>query len=293
MNQGQNTPSAQRPINPDAFEARLRSAAQALPYPPTPDLHSRAWRLPASFPRPVRAWAAVLGILLIVLGALAFSVPTVRAAVAAWLRVGAVQIFLASPTPTAAPTWTAAPEWTAPAKLPLTQSPSGENAALPTTIFTPQPTETPLQSVLDLGGAVSLEQARRQAGFPIALPASPADLGQPQAVFYQLMGGPVVVLAWTDPRDPAQARLVLSETEVRNIIFQKMLVTEVSQTRVNDQPAVWVAGPYLLVSGSGETATTRLIQGGHTLLWTEGNVTYRLETHQPLDEAVQTAESLR
>ena len=32
---------------------------------------------------------------------------------------------------------------------------------------------------------------------------------------------------------------------------------------------------------------------GHVLIWAEGNMTYRLETNQSLEEAIKTAESLR
>jgi hypothetical protein len=32
---------------------------------------------------------------------------------------------------------------------------------------------------------------------------------------------------------------------------------------------------------------------GHVLIWTEGEITYRLETDMPLEEAVRVAESLR
>ena len=51
-------------------------------------------------------------------------------------------------------------------------------------------------------------------------------------------------------------------------------------------------GPYIVETKSGEYVQRRLVTG-HALIWTEGNVTYRLETSLSLPEAVRVAESLR
>ncbi len=82
--------------------------------------------------------------------------------------------------------------------------------------------------------------------------------------------------------------MLLSETSAQNIIFQKIAPQSVENIRVNGQTALWVDAPYLLITGIQDEATmTRLVENGHTLIWTEGQLTYRLET------AIHIAESLR
>jgi hypothetical protein len=62
---------------------------------------------------------------------------------------------------------------------------------------------------------------------------------------------------------------------------------------VNGQPARWVDAPYFLIAGSGNAAITRLVAEGNTLVWTEGKMTYRLETALDLATAIRIAESLK
>jgi hypothetical protein len=88
-------------------------------------------------------------------------------------------------------------------------------------------------------------------------------------------------------------RLSLSETLGDGIMFQKIDPKTVEDTTVNGRPALWVDSPYLLVTGSGDTSMTRLVEDGHTLIWTEGNRTYRLETTLGLDEARRVAEGMK
>ncbi len=258
----------------EPLEERLHAAGRAFVYPPTPQV-SLAVSRRLSVPRrhPARR-LALAGLLLALLLAAVFSVPPVRAAVLDWIHLGAVRIFLVQPSSTPLPT-------------PLPGTPTAAVTA------TPAPTLTPLPSVLDLSGETSLADAQAQAGFPILLPAAPADLGQPQHVFFQDMGGPVVVLVWMQPASPESVRLVLSETSSDNIIFQKLIPKSVQDTQVNGQAALWVDAPYLLVTGSGQTTSTRLIIDGHTLVWTSGKFTFRLETGSDLATAVRVAEFLQ
>jgi hypothetical protein len=257
-----------------AFEIRLRSAAQAFPYPPAPDV-SQAVRqrlFSRQQARPVRVRLAIAAIVLALIAAGLLAVPPVRAAILNWIRVGAVQIWFGPPSPT--PTATARPG--------------------PTATFAPTdlPTPTPLSSILDLSGETSLDNARKLAGYKVDLPAFPTDLGLPQHVYFQDLGGPVVVLVWMEPDQPQSVRLVLSETDAHNIVFQKYDPVSVQHTQVNGQSAAWVDAPYMLLSGSGDSAFTRIIKQGHTLIWTAGRMTYRLETNMDLTTALRIAESL-
>jgi hypothetical protein len=68
----------------------------------------------------------------------------------------------------------------------------------------------------------------------------------------------------------------------------------VEETTVNGRPALWTEGPYLLQfrrDGHTVTEVQRLVEG-HVLIWAEGEITYRLESDLPLEEAVRIAESL-
>lgn len=259
-----------QPTDP-RWEARVHTIARRFAYPPTPALadavQQRLTEPAARFSqrqwlRPVLAFGLVLALL--IAGLLA--VPPVRAAIAEWLQIGAVRIWLVTPTP---------------APLPLPPAPS------------PQPTPTLLPTLFDLAGATTLAAAQQQVDFPVRLPTYPADLGAPDGVYYQDLGGPALVLVWLDPAQPTRARLslhILGPT----VFAEKGNVGRVEQTTVNGQPALWTEGPYLLAYRRGNAIDwdiQRLVEG-HVLLWTADQLTYRLETSTSLAEAVRIAESL-
>lgn len=272
----------------EQWSNRLAAVARALPYPPTPNLAAAVLprtrqlavaplRSGPTAPAPVRprlAGAAV-GLLALLLALLA--VPAVRAGVVEFLQLGAVRILL-GPAPTA----TASPA-----------APTATGARLATA--TPRPSPTPLSSLLALRGQTTLDQARRQVGFPIRLPAYPADLGEPDAVFVQDLDGSAVVLVWLDPDDPARVDLSLHLLTNETIAFKNLrdgpAAAEIQPATVNGQPAVWVTGEYILQMQGGDFNVFRLIDG-RVLIWTEGQLTYRLETDLPLEDAVRIAESL-
>lgn len=166
-------------------------------------------------------------------------------------------------------------------------------AARPTASVSPHasPTPTPLPSVLDLAGRTTLAQARSQVKFPVRLPAYPADLGEPDYVFVQDLDGAAVVLAWVDHDHPDSVRLSLSELS-SGIYVYKFTSAPVAVTSVHGQRALWTTGPYMLQMQDGTYEQWRFVTG-HALIWTEGTITYRLETTVSLDEAVRIAGSLQ
>lgn len=257
------------------WEDRVQSVARTFVYPPTPDLAGAVQRRlaePRSTVGTLRllrpAWAILLAVVILLAGLLA--VPPVRAAIHAWLQIGAVRIWLVEPTPTA------------PISAPVRPS-----------VPTLRPAPTPLTSLFALAGATTLADAQSKAGFPLRLPTYPADLGAPDGVFLQDLGGPAVVLVWLDAAQPKRARLSLHILGP-NTFAEKGNSTRLEQTTVNGQPAFWTEGPYMLAYRSGTRADLdirRLIEG-HVLIWHEGDLTYRLETDLPLPEAVRIAESL-
>ncbi len=266
-----------RTLEPDPIfvadlEARLQAQAQQTPPPsgggaglgdggpPRRILHLRAiaWRRPPHW----QAWATVAALLLVSLLVLA---PPVQARLRDILRIGSVRIGWTQPTPT-------------------------RHAS---------PTPTPLPSILDLAGQTTLAQAKQQAGFTIRLPTYPSDLGPPDRVFLQQTDeygppGTMVVLVWLDPVHPSRVRLSLFELS-NNVFFYKMAPQAVQETTVNGQRALWTTGPYYVEIQEGDQTTyeQRMLVTGHSLLWTDGAITYRLETDLSLQEAVRIAESLR
>src|SRR5262249_32365160 len=148
-----------------------------------------AWRrrgqgLASGLPRRWPAWVAAALLLLTAL----LLVPPVQAAVQAVIQIGVDHIFR-----------------TPPAHTPTSRT----------------PTPTPLASVLDRAGETTLAQAQTQVRFPIRLPAYPEDLGAPQRVFLQDLGGAAVVLVWLDPQHPGMASMSLHELS-HGAIVEKM-----------------------------------------------------------------------
>ncbi|MGE5463369.1 MAG: hypothetical protein ACM3PS_08435 [Syntrophothermus sp.] len=264
------------------LEARLRQVVAILPYPETPDLAGRERQRLAGLSRTAPArrlnrLAVGLVVLFMVL-AVALLVSPVRARVLDWIRIGSVRIFFTQPTATQ--------------PVP-TQTPARTGTSVPRMTPTPHPTPTFLQSVLNLGGETTLAKAQEQAGFPIELPASPPDLSSPDHVYLQEMNGPVVVLVWMDPNQPEKVRMSLSEAPSDRLIFEKYAPKSVQDTQVGGHAAVWMDGEYILIMRNGDTTLTRLITQGHTLIWTTGEMTYRLETDADLETAIRIAESIQ
>lgn len=243
------------------LDAQLQArAAQVLPTAERPAGGVRRnGRVPRRLRGLMRIWPPLAAMLFLAL-LLTVLAPPIRAGVQEALRIGAVRVGLIQPT-----------------------APSHAS-----------PTPTPLPSVLDLAGETTLARARAAAGFPVRLPAYPPDLGPPDRVYLQHLDGPMVVLVWLDHAHPAQVRLSLHELASGAFVY-KFPPQTITETSVHGQRALWAEGPYLIEVQQGDqvrTETRRLITG-HVLIWTEGSVTYRLETALSLTEAVRIAESLR
>lgn len=276
------------PLNQGSNE-RLQEIASQFPFPPTPDVaRSVIDRLESrsrSGGRLRSAW--VFSAILVLLLAILFAVPSVRAEIIRFFQVGVVRIFPASATQTAIPSLP---------QTPLTATP----ASLSQSTRTPGPTVTPYTSqsepiysitTSDLAGETTLEAARDSLPFPIKLPTYPSDLGAPDRVFLQ-ENGQMVILVWTDPDNSESARLSLHEIAKGNIMVSKYQPIVVQETQVHGQYAVWAVGPYMVQLTSGSYAFRRTVEG-NTLIWEENEITYRLETDLSLEEAVKIGESLK
>lgn len=247
----------------EQLEGRLELAGRTFVYPPTPDFVAPT-SVRRQRPAP-KLWLMRAALVLLALLVGAAAIPPVRAAVIAFLRIGAVEI-----SPQLAP-------------------PLVPTAATTATTTMDEPAE-----LRGFVGATTLAAAQRAAGYPIRLPHYPAELGPPDNVYLQDLGGPVVVLAWRDPAASAHVLFALHQLPP-NTFAQKFQPEVIEQALVHGQAAIWTQGPYPILfrdAAGQEMIQTRRLVAQHALIWAEGDMTYRIETALPLEEAIKIAESL-
>jgi len=258
------------------FETRMRSIAQRMKYPHTPDIAGRVMpRIAlATKPRFISRRATWSLTLIVVLLFSLLLIPPVRAAVIEFIQIGIVRIF---PRPTETPNaaiQTATPQPFAP----ITSTPNATDDLLP---------------LLDqLAGRTTLAEAQTRVTYQILLPTYPPNLGAPDLVFVQDAGGAMTVLVWLDPNDTKKVLMSLHFIPQGSWAIDKGFPVNVWETTINGQRAYWGEGPYPLRMYNGDLEFTRLIEG-HVLIWATDDVTYRIETDLTLQEAIKVAESLQ
>lgn len=263
-------------LEQELFEKRVISIAMGLDYPRTPDIAGSVMtRLrPSSRPRFIsRRLSWSLTIILILFSSLML-IPSARAAIIEFIQIGIVRIFGAESTP----------------PVPVEEIPS---TMIPLTA-TPGAASPPLIPVLEnLAGEMTLEEAQQALDFPVLLPSYPPDLGHPDNIFVQDANGEMAILVWLDLRQqPGRVLMSLHFIPAGSWAIDKVKPTLIQETNVNGERAIWTVGPYPLRLYNGDIEFMRLING-HVLIWAEGDITYRLETSLPLEEAVRIAESLQ
>ena len=263
-------------MNMMEFEKRLHSIASEMDYPSTPDIAgSVAPRLrPSARPRfASRKLAWSLTIIFVLISSLML-IPPARAAIIEFIQIGIVRIF---PQPTQSPvdtTSTVSPEIITPSTA------------------TPESVSPLLIPFLDqIAGETNLANALQDAPYSILLPTYPPDLGQPDHVFLQDTDGVMTVLVWVDPAQPEHVTMSLHFIPAGHWAINKFGPAIIQETEVSGQDAIWGEGPYPMIMSNGRIRVERLIEG-HVLIWADGDITYRLETDLPLDEAIKIAESL-
>lgn len=273
------------------FETQMRSIAQRINYPHTPDIAGRVMSRLRRFPSPTgrgvrgegrsrfisKGWAWSLTLIVVLLFSLML-IPPVRAAVLEFIQIGIVRIF---PRPTDTP----------PLETPRTATPQ---SFAPVTATPYLESSTLLVDLSRLAGEKTLPQAQSLVSsyYPILLPTYPRDVGEPDRVFVQDADGAMTILVWFDPNDPEKVMLSLHIIPEGSWAIRKTEPVTIQETLVNGQRAVWAVGPYPLRYSNGDIDFTRLIDG-HVLIWTDGNVTYRLESNLSMEEAIKVAESLQ
>lgn len=269
------------------FDTQVRAIAGRMQYPRTPDIAgSVTARLrPATHPRfNAKAVAWSLTILLVLCSSLML-IPPARAAIIEFIQIGIVRIFPRSMEPTPESTHTPTPASSTP-------MPGIPSSIVPRTA-TAAPSSSDLLPILDqFAGKTTLANAQKRIPYSILLPTYPADLGDPDYVFVQNAEGLMTILVWIDSQQSDKVLMSLHFIPEGSWAIDKFKPQVVEETSVNGGRAVWTVGPYPLRLYNGEIELTRLIDG-HVLIWTEGNLTYRLEIDLSLEEAIKVAESLQ
>ena len=269
-------------LGQELFEKQLRSLSKGLDYPPTPNIAGSVMsRLQAKGIEPrgkgrprfiSRRLAWALTVILILFASLML-IPPARAAIIEFIQIGVVRIFRAEPTPVVPPNQ----------QIPSTRVPL---------TATPLPTSQPLIPILErLAGEMTLEEAQKAVSYPIQLPTYPSDLGPPDRIFVQEAEGKMTILVWIDPQQPDKVLMSLHMIPPGSWAIHKFDPAQVQETTVKGQRAIWAVGPYPLRMRDSDLQFMRLIEG-HVLIWKDKDITYRLETDLPLEEAVKIAESL-
>lgn len=264
-------------------DERLKETARQFQYPPTPDVTGTVLKRLDNGGRPrarLRSAWAITSFLVLLL-AILFAVPGVRAEIIRFLQVGVVRIFPAAPTLTALPSLPQAP---------VTATPGIVSSGTTTSPNNTQNEPRYAVTLSDIAGETTLEAAQASLPFSIRLPGYPDDIGAPERVFLQ-ENGAMVILVWSDPVDRHKARLSLHEIGPGGILVGKFEPRVIQETQVNGRYAVWAQGPYLVQLTNGSIEFRRTVEG-NTLIWEENDITYRLETDLALEEAIKIAESL-
>jgi hypothetical protein len=245
------------------LEAQLRALADEVAWPATPDLAGAVARAPRGrAPRRVgpRGRRALAAVLaaLLLVPAAAVAFPAARDDVLEWFGLREVEIRRV-PAP---------------------------------------PTGTRPELEADLGRVVSLDQARRDAGFTAAIPAA---LGAPDRV--RVTGQRISLVYAPRPGLPRlqgiDAGLILTESRggIRGVYLEKLLLggTHVERVSVRGRTAAFISGgehAYLYETPGGEVREDRPLLAGPTLIWAAGGRVHRLETAAPRAAALRIARSV-
>jgi hypothetical protein len=237
----------------EEFAAFVAETAAAFEYPATPNVAAQVRRHPPTPQRRALVWRSALAVILLTLClGITLTVPTARAALVEFLQIGAVRIGLL---------------------------PNDQVAA---------PLALQAVSILDLGEEVSLKTASeiispRPPGFPPAL-------GRPAVAFAQNVRArePVITYVW--PQTEERPQITLTLIELPQFGMKWAAGEQIITTEVLDQEAIWIEGPHRLDLRDGRPGGPEIV-ATNVLIWTMGNVTYRLEGDIPLLQARQIAES--
>jgi hypothetical protein len=154
-----------------------------------------------------------------------------------------------------------------------------------------------------LGGRTSLSDAARVTGITIR---PPSRLGAPDEVRTRKLATTTAITMVYNPRadlpDPngtgVGVLVTVFRASVDRAFFGKTLGpgTQIDEVQLASGTGYWIHGkPHVVVVqlANGDAALDELRLAEDTLLWQDGDVTYRLESAVGRDEAVRIANSMR
>ena len=239
------------------LELALRDLGTGLDWPGDPDLEGRVLRgireaPERRTPAPRRTLVIALAVVAAAVGAL-FAVPQTRAAILEFFHLRGVTIERVDELPTVS-------------------------------------VETGLGTFL--GDHVSLEEARRRAGFAVVVPEA---LGEPDGVYFQDSppGGMVSFLYGSS--DEPRALFTQFAASVDEAIYKKIAPdTNVEAVTIDGQPGFWIRGAHFFsyFDRDGQMQSEQIRLAGNVLLWERGTRTLRLEADVSKEEALRIAASV-
>jgi hypothetical protein len=147
-----------------------------------------------------------------------------------------------------------------------------------------------------LGDPVPVERVEREVAFALRVPAGPLP---DEAYVFVAAGGNGALLAWEAserypslPGTPWGMALIELRTDQGILVKDVGGSDDIQEVRVDGRASFWIDDPHQLHVITHEGSETFRVDG-NVLIWTRGDVTYRLETSLGLPEAVALAESVR
>jgi hypothetical protein len=181
--------------------------------------------------------------------------------------------------------------------VPATAAPSGSAGAAAA------PTAGPPGSAMGLGREVDLAEAEAAAGRTIHLPTDPS-LGPPDVVYVEPAKRDAVALVWADGADlptttePGVGLVIVAFDGTTGPEWYTKVIdggTTLESVVVAGNAGFWISGDahfFYVIDENDQVIEDSRRWVGDTLVWSDGPVTYRLESGLGRDAAIRIAESL-
>jgi hypothetical protein len=146
-----------------------------------------------------------------------------------------------------------------------------------------------------LGEPVPVEELGASAGFPVGLPSGPP----PDAAYeIRTTSGQGALLVWNAggsyPTIPETdwGLLLLQVVDDEEVVLKDVdRFEDLREVEVDGRAAAWIDAPHQLIVRTADGTRAYSVPGS-VLIWTDGEVTYRLESALPLRRAIALAESI-
>lgn len=165
------------------------------------------------------------------------------------------------------------------------------------------PSPGPIGSSLSLGELLALDEVEALTGIPVRLPTDPA-IGPPDAVYVDRVKGHQVALVWAasetlpETREPGIGLVVMRFEGSVDDGFRQKLVGQgvtVEPVTVEGRRGYWVSGEahfFFYVGKAGGIIDDSRRWVDDALAWSDGELTYRVESALGRDATIDLAASL-